>query len=139
MLEKRLYQEHPPRHEYRLTEKGLDLWPTIVALMHWGDRHATPPAGPPVIIEHRGCGGTVDEHRICRTCGARVEVRDAVGRPGPGASPDHPLVRKAERERATAGSAAGAARRAAFQGRGPASRRSASAGASRATRERGTT
>src|ERR1700679_1672926 len=32
VLEKRLYQEHPPRHEYRLTEKGLDLWPTVVAL-----------------------------------------------------------------------------------------------------------
>ncbi len=42
VLEKRLYQEHPPRYEYRLTEKGLDLWPTIVALMQWGDRYARP-------------------------------------------------------------------------------------------------
>src|SRR3979490_2950741 len=30
----------PPRYEYRLTEKGLDLWPAIVALMQWGDRHS---------------------------------------------------------------------------------------------------
>src|ERR1700751_1490984 len=36
LLERRLYQEPPPRHEYRLTDKGLDLWPTIVSLMHWG-------------------------------------------------------------------------------------------------------
>ena len=92
VIEKQIYQERPPRYEYRLTEKGLDLWPTIVSLMKWGDRYAAPAAGPPVLIEHRGCGGAVDDHRICEACGARVEVRDAVGRPGPGASPDHPLV-----------------------------------------------
>jgi len=42
VLEKRLYQEHPPRYEYRLTDKGLDLWPTVVALMQWGDRGTEP-------------------------------------------------------------------------------------------------
>jgi len=92
VIEKQLYRERPPRYEYRLTEKGLDLWPTIVSLMQWGDRYAAPAAGPPVLIEHRGCGGSVDGHRICEACGARVEVRDALGRPGPGASADHPLV-----------------------------------------------
>src|SRR6266852_4038477 len=40
VLERRLYQARPPRHEYLLTEKGLDLWPMIVALMKWGDRYA---------------------------------------------------------------------------------------------------
>jgi DNA-binding HxlR family transcriptional regulator len=101
VLEKRLYQERPPRSEYLLTEKGLDLWPTIVSLMQWGDRHAVPAAGPPVLLEHRGCGGSVDDHRICARCGARVEVRDALAQPGPGAAPDHPLIRR--RERAAAG------------------------------------
>jgi DNA-binding HxlR family transcriptional regulator len=100
VIERRLYQERPTRYEYRLTEKGLDLWPTIVSLMHWGDRHAAPQAGPPVLIEHRGCGGAVDDHRICEACGLRVEVRDAVGRPGPGASPTHPLVRREARHAA---------------------------------------
>jgi len=47
VLEKRLYVDRPPRYEYRLTEKGLDLWPTLVALMYWGDTHAAPAAGPP--------------------------------------------------------------------------------------------
>jgi len=102
VLEKRLYQERPPRHEYRLTEKGLDLWPTIISLMHWGDRYAVPPGGPPVLLEHRGCGGDVDDHRICETCGARVEVRDAVALPGPGAAPEHPLVRRREAAAAAA-------------------------------------
>jgi DNA-binding HxlR family transcriptional regulator len=92
VLEKRLYQERPKRYEYRLTERGLDLWPTIVALLQWGDKYAVPEAGPPVLLEHRGCGGEVDEHRICSACGARLTVRDAVARPGPGAGPRHPLL-----------------------------------------------
>jgi DNA-binding HxlR family transcriptional regulator len=103
VIEKRLYQEHPPRHEYRLTEKGLDLWPTIVSLMHWGDHYAPPAGGPPVLLEHRGCGGVVDDHRICEACGARVEVRDALAQPGPGATPSHPLIRRRERAEASAG------------------------------------
>jgi DNA-binding HxlR family transcriptional regulator len=94
VLEKRLYQERPPRYEYRLTEKGLDLWPTIVALMQWGDRHALAAGGPPVLLEHRGCGGAVDEHRICKDCGAPLEVRDVIAHAGPGASPEHPLLRR---------------------------------------------
>jgi DNA-binding HxlR family transcriptional regulator len=96
VLEKRLYQQRPPRSEYVLTEKGLDLWPAMVALMQWGDRHASP-AGPPVLLEHRGCGGAVNDHRICESCGkplARTEVRAVAG---PGARPDHPLRRRAAR------------------------------------------
>ena len=94
VIERRPYQERPPRHEYRLTEKGLDLWPTMVALMQWGDRHAVPPGGPPVILEHRGCGGAVDEHRVCERCGAKLSIRDAWAKPGPGAPADHPLLRR---------------------------------------------
>jgi DNA-binding HxlR family transcriptional regulator len=102
VIERVPYQERPLRHEYLLTEKGLDLWPTIVALMKWGDRYAPPEGGPAVVIEHRGCGGAVDEHRICERCGAKLTAREAVGRPGPGAAADHPLVRRAEREAAGA-------------------------------------
>jgi DNA-binding HxlR family transcriptional regulator len=97
VLEKSIYQEHPPRYEYLLTEKGLDLWPTVVALMKWGDRYAAPAAGPPVLLEHRGCGGAVDEHRICEECGARLEVRDVKAQAGPGARPEHPLLLRASR------------------------------------------
>jgi DNA-binding HxlR family transcriptional regulator len=93
VLERRLYQERPQRHEYRLTEKGLDLWPTVIALMSWGDRHAAPPGGPAVLIHHKGCGGKLDDRRICSVCGARVSVRGAFALPGPGAAPDHPLRR----------------------------------------------
>jgi DNA-binding HxlR family transcriptional regulator len=94
IAERRPYSEHPPRHEYRLTEKGLDLWPAIVALLQWGDRHAPNPDGPPTVLEHRGCGGTVGAHLSCERCGAAVERADVVARPGPGAGPRHPLRRR---------------------------------------------
>ncbi len=94
VLERRRYSERPERFEYRLTEKGLDLWPTIVALMQWGDRYATPENGPAVVIEHKDCGGALDAHRTCVRCGARVSVRDAVARPGPVAADGHPLMRR---------------------------------------------
>src|ERR1700743_2752488 len=45
IVERRRYQQHPPRDGYHLTEAGLDLWPTIVSLMGWGHRHLARPAG----------------------------------------------------------------------------------------------
>ncbi len=93
VLEKRPYQQRPLRHEYRLTEKGIDLWPTIIALLQWGDQHAPAPSGPPVLITHKDCGGELDVHRVCTRCGKPVEARQARAMPGPGAPADHPLLR----------------------------------------------
>jgi DNA-binding HxlR family transcriptional regulator len=86
ILEKVPYQQRPARHEYRLTEKGLDLWPVIVELMQWGDRYAAPAAGPPIVIRHKDCGGVLGERRICTRCGQPLGVRDVRGEAGPGAS-----------------------------------------------------
>jgi DNA-binding HxlR family transcriptional regulator len=77
VLERRAYSERPLRYEYRLTDKGRDLWPIVHSLVTWGDRYQAP-AGPPRTFTHRDCGGAVDDHRICETCGARLEVRDVV-------------------------------------------------------------
>ena len=81
VLERRRYQERPERFEYRLTEMGLELWPAIVALMRFGDRHFAGDDGPPVRLEHRDCGGEVTERLTCDRCGAQVGVREtrAVG------------------------------------------------------------
>jgi DNA-binding HxlR family transcriptional regulator len=94
ILEKARYQDRPPRHEYRLTERGLDLWPVLIDLMAWGDRHAPTPGGPPVVLRHRECGGAVGPGRACDRCGALIERGDAVAEAGPGASADHPLRRR---------------------------------------------
>jgi DNA-binding HxlR family transcriptional regulator len=73
------YQERPPRHEYRLTRKGTDLWPVLVALLKWGDRHVSPDGGP-IVIEHRGCGGEIDDRRRCSRCGSDLEAWEVVAR-----------------------------------------------------------
>ena len=98
VLERRLYQERPERYEYHLTEKGMDLWPALVGLLQWGDKYAPSPGGPPVLLEHRGCGGAVDGHRICDRCGQRLGPRDAVAKLGPGAGPHNPLQARTPRE-----------------------------------------
>ena len=98
ILERRRYQERPERFEYHLTEKGRDLWPVLHGLMVWGDKHVPPhPAGPPTLVEHRGCGGHIDEHARCTRCGAVVGALDVRAKPGPGAVPGHPLLRDAAR------------------------------------------
>jgi len=84
ILERRCYQERPERFEYRLTDKGRDLWPVTVSLLKWGDRYHAD-HGPPRVILHRGCGGEVTERLRCSMCGADLTVRDVEARPGPGA------------------------------------------------------
>jgi DNA-binding HxlR family transcriptional regulator len=86
ILERRAYQESPPRYEYFLTEKGLDLWPSLIALMHWGDRHSAGPEGPPLRVIHKDCGGEASDRGICESCGAVLTARDAQAVPGPGAA-----------------------------------------------------
>jgi DNA-binding HxlR family transcriptional regulator len=65
LLERRRYQERPDRYEYRLTEKGIDLYPTLVALMAWGDRYLNEDDAAPLELEHRDCGSPVHLALVC--------------------------------------------------------------------------
>jgi DNA-binding HxlR family transcriptional regulator len=84
ILERRAYQQSPARYEYFLTEKGLDLWPALIALLGWGDRHSAGPEGPPKLIVHKVCGGAVSDRGVCESCGQVLHARDAIQVPGPG-------------------------------------------------------
>jgi DNA-binding HxlR family transcriptional regulator len=77
------YSEHPPRHDYRLTDKGRDLWPVLTAMRQWGDRHAAP-SGPPLEVVHKNCGAASDAVLVCGSCGERIGPRDVVARARPG-------------------------------------------------------
>ena len=83
ILERRAYSESPPRFEYFLTQKGLDLWPALIALLHWGDRYSPDPGGPKRLIVHKECGGEVSERGICERCGKVLTARDSIQVPGP--------------------------------------------------------
>ena len=87
LMQRAAYREpgQRERHEYRLTEKGLDLFTAIVALMQWGDRWEADPEGPPVEIQHRDCGRKVEAVLRC-TDDHIVTARDTEPVPGPGAT-----------------------------------------------------
>ncbi|MFB6564458.1 MULTISPECIES: winged helix-turn-helix transcriptional regulator [unclassified Streptomyces] len=82
VLERHPYQTRPERFDYVLTEKGLALWPALNHLMQWGDRYYPEADGPPVTIEHTGCGGGPDTHQLCDRCGARLDPTNITSRPG---------------------------------------------------------
>lgn len=87
ILERRLYHNRPPRYEYRLTEKGLALYPSLIALMRWGDKWLDDGKGPPVILEHRVCQTAFVPVPVCAACQDPVDPRDVTYEDGPGA--DH--------------------------------------------------
>ncbi len=87
LLRKHTYQApgSRPRSEYRLTEKGFDLYPVVLAMLEWGNRYECGPDGPLVKYVHRECDAEI--HLVPR-CDAGHDVtspRDAMPRPGPGA------------------------------------------------------
>jgi DNA-binding HxlR family transcriptional regulator len=75
------------RYEYRLTRKGLDLWPMLVAVLEWGDRYLADPGGPALTTEHRDCGARVGVVLRCAAGHDIASARDVLPRPGPGARP----------------------------------------------------
>ena len=74
VLEPRKYADRPERFEYRLTKKGRDLFPVILALMHWGDRWCGED-GPPVALVHAACGKRTHARAVCAECGEPLEAR----------------------------------------------------------------
>jgi DNA-binding HxlR family transcriptional regulator len=84
ILVKHPYQQRPVRYEYRLTAKGIDLSPALVALMRWGDKHVIEQS-PPVVLVHDRCGTPLEQSLTCPQCAEAVTPRAIKSRPGPGA------------------------------------------------------
>jgi len=85
VLKKVAYQQRPTRYEYRLTEKGLGLYPVLVSLVHWGDVHYAGKKGPPMLHRHLACGHDFTSVMTCSECGEAVHPREVAPHPGPGA------------------------------------------------------
>jgi DNA-binding HxlR family transcriptional regulator len=74
IFEKVPYRDRPVRYEYRLTARGLDLSPALVALMRWGDKHLAE-ADPPVVLVHKSCGHPLDQVFVCWDCDETITPR----------------------------------------------------------------
>jgi DNA-binding HxlR family transcriptional regulator len=83
IFERVRYQERPERYEYRLTGKGLDLYPVLLALMQWGDRYKVDE--PPVTLVHEGCGEAARPRLACGNCAEPIGYFDLRAEYAPGA------------------------------------------------------
>src|SRR5260370_6985240 len=77
------YQESPKRYEYILTQKGLDLYPVIMSIVHWGDTHMVDSRGRPLLHEHKNCGKMFDPVMVCSECGEPLMAKQVHGHPRP--------------------------------------------------------
>jgi DNA-binding HxlR family transcriptional regulator len=104
VVERVPYSEHPLRYDYRLTDKGRDLWPVLTSMRQWGDRHAAPD-GAPLQLTHKACGHVFEAVMTCSVCKEPLGARDVRALPGPGAV--EPLIGRTSAPRALSGTKQG--------------------------------
>ena len=75
ILTRTAYQQRPARHEYRLTKKGLDLYPVPLAMLAWGDRWVFE-GDPPVRLTHEACGRVLTPILTCSACAEPISRDD---------------------------------------------------------------
>jgi len=91
LLEKVLYQKNPPRYEYRLTPKGIDIYPVLLSLASWGNQWMTDKDGVPMEYQHRSCGHKTTPVLSCSECGETIVPQQITPLLGPG------ILKKLER------------------------------------------
>lgn len=84
VLQKRAYQEKPPRFEYHLTKKGIDLYPIIMTMAQWGDKWQDDGNGPPIEYEHKVCGHKTQPLMCCSECHEPLNAWEVSSQIGPG-------------------------------------------------------
>ncbi|WP_440876803.1 winged helix-turn-helix transcriptional regulator [Thalassotalea sp. PLHSN55] len=84
VLHKSLYDESHQRFEYRLTDKGKELFPIIIAITNWGDKWQADSDGVPIQFTHTSCGNIANAKLTCSCCSEVVNVHNMSGKLGPG-------------------------------------------------------
>lgn len=84
ILTKVPYDEAGKRFEYRLTDKGLDLYPILMSIVQWGDKWVGDEDGAPVIYTHKTCGNLMNPKYVCDCCNEEIKARDIEPHAGPG-------------------------------------------------------
>ena len=86
VLKKVPYGEAPVREEYRLTERGFDLYPVMLSIVQWGDKHMADERGAPIIRRHKKHGHILQGKMVCSETGEELDARDVTVEIGPGFS-----------------------------------------------------
>lgn len=84
VLYKELYDEAHKRYEYKLTEKGLELYPIIVTIAQWGDKWLVDEDGKPMSYVHQSCGQLAEPKVRCSHCGDEITAKNTTVILGPG-------------------------------------------------------
>lgn len=87
LLDRVEYQQRPVRHEYRLTDKGRDVYPILAAMAAFGDKWLVGEEGTPLILHHAGCDHDMHAVVTCSECHEPLDVREVQARVGPGFPP----------------------------------------------------
>ncbi|MBA3807873.1 MAG: helix-turn-helix transcriptional regulator [Solirubrobacterales bacterium] len=76
LLERVRYRTNPDWYEYRLTQAGLDLFPAILTIKAWADRHLLSPDEPTLQVRHRTCGTELTPIVVCESCREPISATD---------------------------------------------------------------
>lgn len=76
LLERVRYRTNPDWYEYRLTQSGLDLFPVILTIKAWADKHILGPESSTLTLRHRACDAELRPVVICESCGAPIAAHD---------------------------------------------------------------
>lgn len=87
LLERCKYQDRPERFEYRLTAKGRDFFPVLMAMTRWGDRWLDRGRGAPVTLRHTACGRITRAEVVCAACRQPLAPGEVRAELGPGFPP----------------------------------------------------
>lgn len=84
ILKKVAYQNNPLRYEYKLTKKGVSLYPVLMTLAKWGDDWMSKGLGAPIEYKHTKCNHMMHMELSCSECGEVINPKEVSPQIGPG-------------------------------------------------------
>ncbi len=103
IMERVSYTTHPPRHEYRLTARGRQMWPILLTMWAWEQKWVDDPSEDLPTMRHAKCGNIFTPVLVCDACGQEAGARNVRGRFGPSGGWGRSIPSAATRRRAHSG------------------------------------
>jgi len=76
IIVKSRYADTPVRFEYKMTKKGMDIWPIAIASIRWENRWQAGVDGPPQLLRHKTCSHAFDAVIVCSHCRKEILPQD---------------------------------------------------------------